>query len=250
MMYKTPDASFFLSHYPTLRETLTIPVVLAIHIIIHNLVWIMFSLLDLVPGIVFYCAGKHIQSIEQQLKEDFETLLLHTSEIHPISFISNKEAGLIIEFCNRLRQTWFKYAELVDLVGTANRTFGILMLIDHGIQFFLNCTFIFMLLLSSKDLEFDKVTITGTAIGMRLRFTTGLLQAAHLHSSSTNLKATASSLLSQHCYKMTKEEREVHLLLINRLWDHQLSACPLGQLYCVPNSILLTILSLTVSYIT
>jgi len=80
MMYKTPDASFFLSHYPTLRETLTIPVVFTIHIITHNLVWIMFSLLDLVPGIVFYCAGKHIQSIEQQLKEDFETLLL----LHPL----------------------------------------------------------------------------------------------------------------------------------------------------------------------
>ena len=73
---KTPDAPYLLSYYPTLRDMLTVPIVVAIHLTGLFICWVGLSLLDLVPGIVFYCAGKQIQSIEQELKDDFESKIL------------------------------------------------------------------------------------------------------------------------------------------------------------------------------
>ena len=235
---RTPDAPFLLSHYPTLRDALTMPVVITIHLAGIFISWVGFSLLDVVPGIVFYCAGKQIESIRQQLTDDFDSKLLNP----------RNTAITSTDFGTRLRQTWFKYEALFDLVAEANRTFGILMFLDHGIKFFLTCSLTFMALSYTEDVGIDKMTVTGTAGAFAFRFVAGLLPAAHLHSSSSNLLTTASSLLSKHFYKMTQEEREVVVLFIERLRDHQLTASPLG-LYCVTNSILLTVLSLTVSYV-
>jgi len=243
---KTPDAPFLLSHYATLRDALTMPVVMIIHLTGIFISWIMFSLLDVVPGIVFYCAGKQIESIEQQLTDDFDSKLVNPHNTAITSLLSNNQFKT--EFCIRLRQTWFKYEALFDLIAEANRTFGILMFLDHGIKFFLTCSLTFMALSYTEDVGIDKMTVAGIAGAFSFRFVVGLLPAAHLHSSSSNLLTTASSLLSKHFYKMTQEEREVVVLLIERLRDHQLTASPLG-LYCVTNSILLTVLSLTVSYV-
>ena len=104
-----------------------------------------------------------------------------------------------------------------------------------------------MFLSSFKDKEVDTAAINPT-IAVIYRFVSCLLISAQLHNSSSKLKGTASSLLSRHCYKMSKEDRDLTVLFINRLQDHQLAACPLG-LYCVTNAIMLTILSLTISYV-
>ena len=241
---RSSDASFMLSRYQTLRDTLTFPLVLAIHLIAISLVWIGFSLLDIVPAMIFYSAGKQVQSIEQELKDDFGSRLLNLSET--VTLLSTNQFRT--EFCIRLRNTWFKYEALFDLIKEANRTFGILMFVDHGIKLSLTCTLTSMALSTAKDVEVDKLAVLTTAITFIFRFLTGLLPAAQLSCSSSNLKATASSLLSKHCYKMTQEERSLAFLFIHRLQDHQLAACPLN-LYCVTYSILLTVLSLTVSYV-
>jgi len=123
-------------------------------------------------------------------------------------------------------------------------------IVDHGTKLSLTCTLTSMALSTAKDVEVDKLAVLTTAITFVFRFLTGLLHAAQLSCSSSNLKATASSLLrSKHCYKMTQEERSFAFLFIHRLQDHQLAACPRLNLYCVTYSILLTVLSLTVSYV-
>lgn len=55
---RSSNASFMLSHYQILRDTLTIPFVVTIHLIAISLVWVSFSLLDIVPAIIFYSASK------------------------------------------------------------------------------------------------------------------------------------------------------------------------------------------------
>lgn len=241
---RSSNASFMLSHYQILRDTLTIPFVVTIHLIAISLVWVSFSLLDIVPAIIFYCASKQIQSIEQELKNDFGFGLLNVCE--NVALLSTKQFKT--EFCIRLRNTWFKYETLFNLIEEANRTFGILMFINHGIKFSLTCTLTSMALSTTKDAEVDKLAVLTTAITFVFRFLTGLLPTAQLHSSSSNLRATASSLMSQHCYKMSKEERSFAFLFIHRLQDHQLAACPLN-LYYVTYSILLNVFTLTVSYV-
>jgi hypothetical protein len=241
---RSSNASFMLSHYKILRETLTIPFVVTIHLIAISLVWVSFSLLDIVPAIIFYSASKQIQFIEQELKNDFGFGLLNVCE--NVSLLSTKQFKT--EFCIRLRNTWFKYETLFNLIEEANRTFGILMFINHGIKFSLTCTLTSMALSTTKDAEVDKLAVLTTAFTFVFRFLTGLLPTAKLHSSSSNLRATASSLMSKHCYKMTKEERSFAFLFIHRLQNHQLAACPLN-LYYVTYSILLNVFTLTVSYV-
>ena len=244
MMKNEPEAPHLLSHYEILRNWLTVPLILVLHLIGTSLLWVLFALLDLVPAIVFYYTGKMLQCIEHNLQEDFESASYPPKTTINLFLI----AKLKTDSSFRLRQTWLKYEDLLDLTGAANRTFGILMFLDHGIKFFLICCLTFMSLSNSKDFEIDKVATIFITIIFIYRFVSCLLISAELHNSSSKLKGTASSLLSRNCHKMSKEERDLTVLFINRLQDHQLAARPLG-LYGVSNSILLSILSLTVSYV-
>ena len=245
VMQNEPGASFLLSHHEILRNWLTIPLIFAIHLIGISLIWVLFVLLDLVPATIFYYTGSKLKRIEDELKEDFKTLSSGQSETAINLFSANK---LKTTFSIRFRQTWLKYESLLDLTDEANRIFGILMFVDHGIKFFLICGLTFMSLSSFKDKEVDTVAAITTTVIFIYRFVTCILVASNLHNSSSKLKITASSLISRHCHKMSKEDRDLTVLFISRLQDHQLAARPLG-LYRVTNSILLTILSLSISYV-
>ena len=71
MMKNEPEAPHLLSHYEILRNWLTVPLILVLHLIGTSLLWVLFALLDLVPAIVFYYTGKMLQCIEHNLQEDF-----------------------------------------------------------------------------------------------------------------------------------------------------------------------------------
>jgi hypothetical protein len=198
--------------------------------------WILFSLCDLVPSLIFYIAGKALNSIEQELIDHFDSI--------PSKVLSPSPT----EFSIRLRQTWFKYESVLDLVDEVNRIFGAMMFFDHGIKFFLICTLTFTSLSSFKEPNLDTMASASAALTFIFRLIACLLLASQLNKSSYDLKATASLLLSRNYHQMTKKERGDFVLIVGRLHSHPLAARPLG-LYSIETSILLTVLSLTISYV-
>ena len=232
-MNSKPNDSTLLSHYELLRDVFTIPLILSFHFIGILIKWILFSLCDLVPGMIFYCAGKALHSIEQELIDHFH---------------SSIPSKVVSQFRIHLRRTWFKYESVLDLVGEVNRIFGAMMFFDHGIKFFLICTLTFTSLSGFKEPNLDTMASASAALTFIFRLVACLLLASQLNKSSRELKATASLLLSRNYHQLRKEERDDFVLFLGRLHSHPLAARPLG-LYCIETSILLTVLGLTISYV-
>lgn len=246
MMINQPNSTIFLTQYLTATDNLTAVILSsAIHAAGIFLLGLTHSLCDLVPGMIFHCTGKVLRSLEQELKENFETSLMCPNSLSS----TTTKPSFPTPFCNRLRKIWFKYELVNNLLERANQIFGTLIFVDHAIKFFISCALSFLLLHppTAQDSNHDPATLA-IAFAFTFRFVTSILLSAQLEISSNNLAASISMCLGNYNDRLSRRERKIVALYVNRLKKYQLAARPL-DLYNINSSILLTIVGLGISYV-
>ena len=252
MMVNQPENEILLSHYKVVRDSVTVYVLLLVHLTGIAIIWILYYLSDIVPSLIFYCAGAVVKSIEMELRYLFSTFRIHrqnwdTGAIH-LDTRTQINPRFQSPFSLSLRKIWFKYETLSDLVQEVNQIFGVLMLLVHGVMFFLTCALCFLFFASFKDSSIDRMAFFLGLVCFIFRFVSSIYLPAQLHNSSRQLGGTLSSLLSQYCDQLSKPERDAVVLFIDRLHSNLVAARPLA-LYTMQPSLMLSIVSLGISYV-
>ena len=228
-----PSTSIFLTQYLIIYGQLAADILsVSIHATGIFIVCVVNCLCDFVPGLIFHCIGKALFSLDQELKDCFDALLLRSADV---SMISNPITDFPSSFCTRLREIWFKYETVNDLVEKVNHIYGALIFVDHGIKFFMTCSLSYLVLHGLKESNHDIVTLA-LVFAFTIRFITSILLSSHLEISSSNLAGRISSYLGNYNNLLSQQERKIVSLFANRLQKHALAACPLN-LYNINSSI-------------
>lgn len=206
------------------------------HLIIINIFTSVtfLCLVDIVPILVYYHASKVIQTLEWEFKS-----IPQAASVLP-SF--NKELAI--------HRIWSDFEHLRVMVSRANGLFGPTVMLNHGVAFFIICGSLFLTLNSLKKWE-NTDTILPILLACLVFFPSRLLFSILLMSkvsgSSDHLLSTVALYSTSKWLSMEKKERKTVHGFLNRIQHVKLAACPSG-FYRITHSILLTLLSLIVSY--
>lgn len=194
---------------------------------------IFFALADLVPIFVYYYAAKHIEAL------DTEAQAMMASD----SIIS-------------IQPIWFRFENLRGLVQRIDKLFGPMVICNHGMSFFTLCCFVYYSLNLIRNLE-DTAKSGANSLPLQVvivflvvcifRLVFSVRMISNVYKYSDKLLTTVNNLWVSRCNSATKEQSRVIKAFLARLHFVQLSACP-GGLYALTPSVLLTFLSLIVSY--
>lgn len=231
-----PDASYLLSHYKEVRDSVSLPLVITFHgiTILSNL--IIESLSGAVPGFIFYHSAQILRSFKINTKQIFKKLS-HKNTLSPLES-SVFQAGMH-EICIR-------YEVVSQLVKRANRLFGILMIFNHGTVLFMIVTLFYSIFHQLKRSRIDSIIYFGGVLPYIYQLVIGHLLAAQLHHSSKKLRCTLSSLLARHSIYLNGEDICVASSFLNHLKEDQLAARPL-DLYDITCSNFLTFTAIVMS---
>lgn len=241
-----PDAPFLLSHYHVIRNIVTLPVIEIVQLISIVLMLVLKILCETVPSLIFYQAGLEIQVLEEEVHHLFSILTLNETTESKLSNQSASNSKIL--FASKVRQISASHDSLRTLISRANSLFGLLMFLSYGMEFVVICTMLYSVLYRLKTSP-EKIGIFLTVLIVNvydLIFCT--LLTAKTYRSSEHLRIVLASLLNRFWDLTAKEERDILLVLLGCLQTDPLSAIPLG-LYRVTPNILMTITSLSMSYV-
>lgn len=221
-----PDASFLLSSYPLMLEWFTLPVLSIIHVVPVFFSWILLSLADLVPALIFAYSAGILNVLNSEVERHFS----------------------VGDYVQGVRRTWLRYETLSQLTDKANRLFGWLIFVDYAVKFTMICVLLYVLCLNFLKWDADSFPFLFGALSFVFRLVACNILASRLHSESIRFKSTVSSLLSLNFIRMTGQERETVDFFLRRLEQNPLRAQILGMLEITPK-MLLTMTSLITSYV-
>lgn len=216
---------------------------------------VIFQLLsDLVPAFVYCHSGYVVRAIQEALQDVF----IQTNnqlKPHPSSPDEKGTAGPSARTHldpegRTLHTIWSKYDSLRLLVQQADFLFGKLIVFDCGVKFFMISVSSYSVLRSIREsTTIDRAIIVSvgifTAYLVKLIFCT-LLQS-NLYYSSKKLVLRLAAWQHAHWYNLNLNQRKVMAAFYGQVRKDQLSASPL-KLYTITPNLLLTMLSLTVTY--
>lgn len=221
-----PEASFLLSSYPSLRDFFTLPVLGAFHTISVLISWILLSLADLVPALVFTHAGLILNSLNSEVEHHFS----------------------VGDYVTGLRPAWLHYETLRRLTDKANILFGWIIFADYTVKFCMICVLCYSILGNFFNANVDVSIFYFGTFSFVFRLVSCNLLASQLHHANLRFKSTVSSLFSLNCHRMTGQEREMVGLFLGRLEQNPIVAQVLGVMQITPK-MLLTMASLITSYV-
>jgi len=226
IMFSELDASYLLSYYPILRETLTTPAVITFHWISVAIWSFHLTLSNLVPAWTFYHCGIKLESLA------FEAELNST-----------KSNSLNIKMIHS------RFENVCQMAEKANRLFGSLIVVDHLSTLFMTCV------LSYTVLSRIGRTDLGTGVNLVdfvsliffiVRFTIPVLMMGHLRTGFDRLRKAIVGVFINN--DSNPEIMKQAFLFLTKIKESQSAARPLN-LYDITPSTLLSFASLTVSYI-
>lgn len=226
------EASFLLSHYAILRDTLTIPVILSYHVITGFLVGVFICLSDLVPSWTFYHAGLVLQHLAAEVKQSCER--------------GKRECGSNRELLGTNRII-LRYGKLSRLTDKANQFFGVMMVVDQTAILVMVCALLYTVTSTIKVIDLNMLLYLSGLILFIARMMICNLMASHLSSSYVKLKVVlAKAVCTNERMDPAERKRVQHLLS----WMSQTPLCarPLN-IYCITPSNLMTVSSLVISYV-
>ena len=197
-------------------------------------VTVFFPLIDILPAIV-YC---HAAKLVEAMRWDVRDLITNVS-------------GNKVSKSDHVYNLWSRFETLTFLVDRADRLFGGIIIICHGILFFCTCTIVYSLLNTIKNPSDDGLNTLPLYLTCLFQYPSRLLFSvcflSKLNDSSAKLRSAVAYLSHRLERSSDKEERRIMRSFYNRLKETKLAACPSG-FYKVKSSVLLTLLSLIVSY--
>jgi 7tm Chemosensory receptor len=241
-----PDQIFLLSHHRIFTEMLTSPVICFIHVETFFIFVIISALAQMFPTFVYHHGVLAISSLEQHVRHYFKFEV----SIRPIksSQVGNLFADQTI-FEEQLKLAWTQMEKIRGFVGRANQIFGPLILIHHGCIFILACCLTYTVLRSintSPASELFKLILI--ALVNVAHLIVPVLVMDRLSRSCRQFQASLSELFSENWFLLSENERSIVSTFLNRAQSTYMSVSP-SDLYGVNRSLLLSMLSLTVTYI-
>lgn len=249
IVLRLPQESYLFTHYKIVRDNVN-PTVNVLVIWLYVFVgWVFLSLADMIPSMVFYHSASALDAVGDELEWLFDSLPKRQGVVARIGAGEwNGNKLTVGRFSQMVRTSWLRYEAVSDLVARANTLFGSIMLVNHGVNFVMVCTVLYRVLYSLRSSLEDVVAYSAPLAMFTFRILSGVVVASRLHASSLKLKVTLSRLMSRHQGSVNRYESEVLNTFLNRLNLNPLAARPLN-LYEVSPSVLLTLLSLTLSYV-
>ena len=243
-----PESPFLLSTHHWITATLGLTLIRFIHIFDLVLHFISTSLADIVPAMVFYHISLKLRLLTEELSQVAELCFKSETQISHVSKSCFQPLSEKITFSAHLRCIWLKFGDISKIVERANTLFGPLILFDHGVKFFLTCTMLYLTLYHFQKATFQAEVYFIKLIIISINLVLCNLLASQLYCASTNMKKKLLSLMNEHWDSIEKQDKDTLNTFLNQVQQEELAACPLN-LYQITPSMLLTTLSLTVSYV-
>ena len=234
-----PDASYLLSHYKKVRDSVGLPGVIIFHAVTVFSNFIIESLSGAVPGFIFYHSAQVLRSFKTDAEQIFKKFSYRNTPA------SSLESSL---FQAGMHDICLRYELVSKLVKRANRLFGTMMIFNHGTVLFMIVTLFYSIFYQLKRSRIDSITYFGGMLPYVYQLLIGHLLAAQLHSASKKLRLKFSSLLAKHSIYLTREDVCIASSFLNHLQEDQLAARPL-DLYEITSSNFLTFTTLIISYV-
>jgi len=196
---------------------------------------VFFLLLDVVPILVYYHSKKQIEAIAVDINmvDKFE---------------ENNNISKSLDFL------WSRYENLRKLLKRADKIFGPLILVSHGLAFFIICTSVYSVLNLIKNPETMPPEFPNIKLFISLFFMIQLIRIAislflisGVEHSSKSLLSSVACLSLRRCRTSDKEEHQIIKAFLGRLETSTLAAHPSG-FYTITPSVGLTLLSLVLTY--
>jgi len=225
MCHKLDGASYLMSYYPILRDILTIPLIVALHLTAIFIGAIHFTLSNLVPAWTFYHCGIMLESLACKVES-------HTFKKNDKNF--------------DIKIIKHRFQNVCRLTERANKLFGYLIVGNHLTILSMTCTLSYNMLSGiggGGRGTFIYLLSLITYIG---HFTVPVLMTAHLRTGFHRLRNAVVGVLNAENSK--EEMRGAKLFLTTMEVSQQSAARPLN-LYDITPSTLLYFASLTVSYV-
>lgn len=220
------EASYLLSHYPLAVEILSFYGVIALQLVSVLFGWFFVTLADLVPSWTFYHAGRLLESLSLEFQD----------------YCLKLPTGVKTYDLQRLFNRYEKVSKLTD---RANQLFGWMILVNQIVLFFMNCVLIYTVLSTLREPDWMTLIIGSGTFVYSFRLVTTNLLTARLVPSHEKLKNSVLTLLISK--SIGPEDKKLFTLFSHRM-NNPMAAKPLG-LYHIGPSTLVTIASLTVSYV-
>ena len=229
-----------ISYIPNLSNSIWFTVVFRVQFLLWGLFIATFIIVaDLVPAFVYYHAAKQIEAIEREIRSMYD-----------------RSDGL-----SGVKHIWFRFEDWRRLIRRADQLFGPIIILNHGTSFFSICCDVCSVLNyvkhetnhhdgtmhndSSDDYDgFGQILFIFINI---LRLVFSIFMMAKIPKECDSLLTTLLHISTSHYHAVEKEERYILKSFINRLQFGGLVASPVG-FYSITPSILLTMLSLIVTY--
>jgi len=194
---------------------------------------VFFPLIDIVPIFVYYHASKIIEALTWEVIELTDDTSVSKSKI--------------------VFDIWSRFEALCKMVVRADRLFGAVIILCHGILFFNICCNVFFLLNMFKNPDTFEVTnetfllFLTSFILCLLRLLVSVCIISSLYRHSCDIVTTVGHFSHQRDYFSDNEERRVTASFISQLRSNHLAAYPCC-LYKIKPSIFLTLFSSIVTY--
>ncbi len=238
-IFEHPDANYLISHYPIVRDTLTLPGTRIFHLIVMFDTLIMICATDLVPSFFYSHVSSTIQSLERELVELFRD-----------GRKNNASSNFQEEFGRTVRSVWTRFEGLSLLVERANWLFGSIMFLSHGVCVFMISTLLYYCLSAVNGLVADTSNVPNAFVNMMgfvSRLIICVVLPAKLDFHNVRLRATLTRLLNRHWDRISQGDRDILIVFLSRLQNDRVAACP-SSLYYITCNFLLNICGLVVSY--
>lgn len=262
-IFNHPEASYLMSTYKIIRETIPLLLIGVIHLVTILFIWILTSVADFVPAFTYYHSSLAVGCLENEVRAFFakrkkaDDVLLYSdvtslsSLTFPVKQLNFKRAAW--EFDDSIRHIWTRFENIDDMVNRADSLFGSFMIYGQSGAIFFMTALIYSVLYNLADAL--KLRSAGPILSHSLnliavifRFVSSLIISSQLHRSVGKFRTFLNYLLSQHWDRMTKEERELFRSFLWRLQTDPLVARPLG-VYSITPSVLLSVFGIIVSYV-
>lgn len=202
---------------------------------------IILTMMDIVPTFVFYHGSNFLQILRDRFIQLGGLVNLRSN----ISSISNNSSGNKFDVEAKIHDIWFHYETLNQLINKANKIFGPLLILNHGLAFFDICSATVALFYSSNDN--GNTLYTSVLIGFTLRLACSVLLMSKVRTSSNQLYSTVTTVQLRSWTLLSPKEHRILQSFLSQLQNDRLVASPC-QLYKITSSILLAMLSLVITY--
>jgi len=232
------ENEFIAKHYPHFIELYSVDLWLRCSQLITVFIALtVVQLIEITPVLVYYHISKMINAMEVELKS-----------VMPRQFNVDER---IIKY-KSIQLIWSRFENLRVLLTRADSLFGPILVLYHGVTFFVLCSTVFSMLVMVRkpdEREYFSVYIM-SLLYTPARLLFSFVMISKVHEAADSLKSTVACLSTrvERPVSVSSSSRDcVIQCFLNRLQYTKLTASP-SDLYKIKPSILLTLLGLIVSY--